>query len=242
MDAQPKLIILKAIQKILNLLDELGIEVRQSYDFEDLERLEESLDGHNITEQAQTQKFDFAPKTGFWVGAFDESGDCVSVQAGRVEDITGKTLSKHWRTQQSRLYGGTLGGDHPPVASTMTGRISYHGDFWVSPKARGTAASILLVRLGYLMIQDEFDPHYLYGFMRVDNVEMALHTRCGWPHAYPRGNDWADPPEHVSPDDYFLYFQAGDLHNLAVNVLKDDPKLFPYIRTKRDEKKKATKS
>lgn len=241
MDAKPKLIILQAIQKILNLLDELDISVEQSYDFEELESLGATLDGHEITEQAQTQKFDFAPKTGFWLGAYNNDGDCLSVQAGRVEDITGKTLSNHWRTQQSRLYGGSLGGDNPPVASKMTGRIAYHGDFWVSPKARGTAASILLVRLGYLMIQDEFDPQYLYGFMGIQNIESSLHTRFGWPHSYPRGNDWTKPPAHISPDDYFLYFEEGDLHNLAVNILKDDPKLFPYIRTKRDVKKKANK-
>lgn len=212
--------LVKAVGTLTKRLDEHGLTVETSGDFGALETECEAIADKELSEQFGTRFFDLGPSTGFWLGARDADGKLVSMQAARVENLTGLTLADHWMQQQKRVYcdlgqEGELGEQKCPAAHMITGTVVYHGDMWLEQSRRGKDLGSILCRIGQLLVLAKWQPDYIYCFMSEALVQKGFSTGQGYFHMQPMGTWWRRTPKHIRPDDWLLWNSSTDLRYLA---------------------------
>ncbi|WP_350334591.1 hypothetical protein [Coralliovum pocilloporae] len=220
----------KAIGKLNSAIESAGVTLVESDSFADMKRIVSCMPEKRVTQQADNKFFDFTSDNGFWIGAFDGEGKCVSVQAARLDCLGRKTLSEYWNEQQPRLYGGRIGKRHAIAADQITGRVVYHGDYWIDRSIRGGSVSVQIAQLGYLMALINFDCDYLYGLMATKGVHVGFHSRVGYTHAVPHGTDWELEPEGISSEDWLVWMDKANMYYLAEIIDRYGAEHNPYTQ------------
>ena len=121
-----------------------GLRLKESSDFTLFEDTIRATEDRYLMEDFSSRFFDLHGAMAFWIGAWDEKGEPVSVQAAKVEDLKDRSLGDFWRQQQRRMFvdpapNAELGEEHAHDAFYMRGRIVYHGNLWLRRDARGQA-------------------------------------------------------------------------------------------------------
>ncbi len=214
------LVTVKAIGELTKILAENSLSIETNSDFAVLETECEQIPEKDLSEQFSTRFFDITPATGFWLGARNADKKLVSLQAARIENLTGVSLADHWMQQQRRVYcdpygEGELGDQHCPGAYLVTGNVVYHGDMWLDKELRGKDLGSILCRMGQLLAFAKWQPDYIYCFMSEKLVQKGFSTGQGYFHMQPIGTWWQTPPKHIRHDDWLLWNTSGDLRYLA---------------------------
>ncbi len=197
-----------------------GLSVKESADFLDFEQLIRSTEDKYLMEDFSPRFFDLHGATAFWIGAYNEGGELVSVQAAKVEDLKDRSLAEHWTQQQRRMFVDPnpqtrFGTEHAHDAYFLRGRIVYHGNLWLRRDIRGKGLAEPLTQLGFMVSLLKWAPDYLYGLMAAKAAEKGFGIRVGYRRYVPRGTHWDVPPGHVRPDDWLVYSTRSDLYVLA---------------------------
>jgi hypothetical protein len=174
-------------------------------------------------EDFSTRFFDLHGSTAFWIGAYDNRGNVVSVQAAKVEDLQDRSLAEHWQQQQRRIFvdpnpQARFGNEHAHDAYFLRGKIVYHGNLWLRRDVRGKGLAEPLTQLGFLVALLKWSPDYLYGLMAATAAEKGFGIRVGYRRFVPRGTHWEMPPGHIRPDDWLVYSTRSDLIGLARTI------------------------
>lgn len=162
---------------------------------------------------------------GFWVCGFDPSGELIHTQAVRLLDLTEVSLAQHLDTHRHKyitpdstpdpdltFYSG------PEVLRTITGKVCYHGEFWLparglgGPRSQGVTS--LLSRVLFEIMVGAWAPSYVFAFVPRQLAEKGAHLRYGYSHCEP--GVWLGPDQQVTEEDYLIWMGADDLtHALA---------------------------
>ncbi|CTQ63837.1 hypothetical protein LAX5112_00084 [Roseibium alexandrii] len=200
-----------------------GLTVRESSDFGLFEETIRKTEDKYLMEDFSPRFFDLHGSTAFWIGAYDERGNVVSVQAAKVEDLQDRSLAEHWQQQQRRIFvdpnpQARFGNDHAHDAYFLRGKIVYHGNLWLRRDVRGKGLAEPLTQLGFLVALLKWSPDYLYGLMAASAAEKGFGIRVGYRRFVPRGTHWELPPGHIRPDDWLVYSTRSDLIGLARTI------------------------
>ncbi|QFT32429.1 hypothetical protein K1718_16530 [Roseibium porphyridii] len=230
-DEQGTLEISAAIAAIQTRIHKTGLSLKESADFGLFEKTIRSTEDKYLMEDFSPRFFDLHGATAFWIGAYNSSGNIVSVQAAKVEDLKDRSLADHWQQQQRRMFVDPnpqvrFGSEHAHDAYFMRGRIVYHGNLWLRGDIRGKGLAEPLTQLGFLVSLLKWSPDYLYGLMASKAAEKGFGVRVGYRRFVPRGTHWHIAPGHIRPDDWLVYSTRSDLFGLAkliVRTLAEDP-------------------
>ncbi|GAA0781598.1 hypothetical protein E1180_21140 [Roseibium denhamense] len=214
-----------AISYLQTKIGKTGLSLKESSDFTLFEKTVKATEDKYLMEDFSPRFFDLHGATAFWIGAYDERGDIVSVQAAKVEDLLDRSLADHWDQQQRRLFvdpnpQAKFGTDHAHDAYFMRGRIVYHGNLWLRRDIRGQGLAEPLTQLGFLVSLLKWSPDYLYGLMAAASAEKGFGIRVGYRRFVPRGTHWRIAPGHIREDDWLVYATRNDIQGLAELVLR----------------------
>jgi len=208
-----------------------GLTVKESADFDAFEKTIRATSDKYLMEDFSPRFFDLHGSTAFWLGAYDELGNVVSVQAAKVDDLKDRSLAEHWQQQQKRIFvdpnpQARLGTDHAYDAYYMRGRIVYHGNLWLRRDLRGKGVAAPLTQLGFLISLLKWSPDYHYGLMSAKSAERGFGIRIGFRRFVPRGTHWEIAPGNIRADDWLVYSTRSDLQILAQTIVRtcdEDP-------------------
>lgn len=161
----------------------------------------------------------------FWVHGVDTSGETLSLQAARVDLFDGNFAQwgMSWMASLYHMRGDRV---EPArwrpmshsVAERISGRVAYHGEFWLAPEMRGSKGGGLLgilPRMCLLLIYVKWCPEFIWGVMTEGLAAHGGGARMGYTVQEPNVLKWAAEPEGASKQETLVCCDAKDLAYLA---------------------------
>ncbi|SMY10100.1 hypothetical protein [Flavimaricola marinus] len=176
---------------------------------------------------------------GFWICGYDATGELVHTQAVRLLDLSGGTLATHLNNHRHKyitpdstpdpdltFYSG------PDALHSITGRVCYHGDFWLRGRGlggpRSQGATSLLSRLLIEIMVGAWNPSFVFALVPKSLAAKGAHLRYGYNHCDP--GVWLGPDQQITDEDYLIWMGANDMANLlarptpSLHVTSNTPK------------------
>ncbi|MBT8460569.1 MAG: hypothetical protein KJN60_12940 [Boseongicola sp.] len=165
---------------------------------------------------------------GFWICGFNDADELVHTQAVRLLDLNNISLAQHLNVHRHKYITPYTTPDldltfyqGPEALRSITGRVCYHGEFWLparglgGPRAQGVTP--LLSRLLFEVMHNKWDPNYTFAFVPKQLAEKGAHMRYGYSHCEP--GKWIGPDQQVTEEDYLVWMSANDM----INALSQPP-------------------
>lgn len=201
-----------------------GIRLEVSTDFEEMVEVVQHLDRAPVTPNFDPAVSDVGPVNGFWLKGVDSKGEVVQTQAIRADDLAGTSLAHHLRSLRA-FYRDPSVSAHPdetcdvtaPAAYGITGRITYHGEFWIKggPNGyRGRDLAIVLPRIAMAIALAWWSPDFMYGTFNPILAEKDVAARYGYHNLQPGGMKWSQPHLGQVLDEWLMWMtwrEAVDL-------------------------------
>lgn len=182
----------------------------------------------------RTSQFDRAPmypmfdiassyvdaRNGFWICGFGPNDELIHTQAARLLDLSGVSLAEHMDTHRHKYITPDTTPDPdltyysgPEALAVITGRVCYHGDFWLQPSGlggmRSQGATSVLSRILFEIVHWNWAPDYLFALIPYALAAKGAHLRYGYIHCEP-GN-WIGPDQQVTDIDYMVWMSAKEM-------------------------------
>lgn len=201
-----------------------GIRLELSADFQELADIVAHLDRAPLTPNFDPEYSDMGPMNGFWLKGLDARGEIVQTQAIRYDNLEGISLAHHLRSLKA-FYRSPAVSAHPdescevdaPMAYGITGRVAYHGEFWIKggPNGfRGRDLATVLPRIGIAIALARWSPDFLYGTFNPILAEKDVAARYGYHNLQPHGMIWKRPHIQETLDEWLMWLtwrEAADL-------------------------------
>jgi hypothetical protein len=194
-------------------------------DFEQFRKVAEATEGRApLTPIFDNRVSDVSSENAFWILGRDPNGAVVHLQALRRDDLDGIGLDEHMRRQGPLLMSPHIPGipsdsiyDSCAYTRSMTGRVCYHGEVWLSPKGpyRGNGLAITLPRIGVTLALMRWAPDFIYGLVHPDLVMKGIPARYGYIHTHPRGVRWRRSDGDGTLDESITWMTGDDMRDLV---------------------------
>lgn len=214
------------VSKLVRELEGVGMRVEVGDDF----RRYRALRSAQVDRSPVYPMFDVAcsfvnSSNGFWVCGHDTNGELIHTQAVRLVDIGTMTLGEHMSLHRNMYITPDTTPDPdctsyegPQALGTVTGKVCYHGDFWLPSQGlggpRSHGATGLLSRLLFEMVVQSFDPDYMFALVPKRLAAKGAHLRYGYSHCEP--GRWVGPDEQITEEDYLIWASRSDMAHQIV--------------------------
>ncbi len=178
----------------LNEIYEAGIVVDTGTDFEQYrEILKTARPDHSLGVPFDPERQPINAENSYWIVGYDLSGNVVHTQALKRLDLPKKVSLGEYMSNNLCAFEPPMGGidyeqshyNPGPGARSMTGCITYHGEFWIGGtpgQFRGTGMCSLLARHAFLSAYLRWRPDYFFGLMSKPLVHKGFSARFGYMH------------------------------------------------------------
>jgi hypothetical protein len=215
-----------AIMRVSGLVRELesvGMRVVIGDDFSEYRILRSTLSNRPpMYPMFDISKSYIDASNGFWICGFGPNNELIHTQAVRLLDLSGVSLAEHLDVHRHKYITPDTTPDPdltyysgPVALDSITGRVCYHGDFWLQASGlggiRGQGVTGALVRTLFEVIQLNWMPDYVFALVAQPVAEKGAYLRAGYTHCEP-GN-WIGPDEQVTDIDFMVWMSAKDLAN-----------------------------
>jgi hypothetical protein len=159
---------------------------------------------------------------GFWICGFGPNNELIHTQAVLLLDLSGVTLADHLNVHRHKYITPDTTPDPnrtfysgPGALELITGRVCYHGDFWLQANGlggiRGQGVTGALVRTLFEVIQLNWAPDYVFALVAQPVAEKGAFLRAGYSHCEP--GKWIGPDQQVTDIDFMVWMSAKDMAN-----------------------------
>ncbi len=159
-------------------------------------------------------------RNGFWICGFDPAGELIHTQAVRLLDLKGVTLAEHLNTHRHKYVTPETTADPdatfysgPEALEAITGRVCYHGDFWLRARGlggpRSQGATTLLSRVLFELMVGSWGPDYVFALVPKQVAAKGVHLRYGYSHCEP--GVWRGPHAQVTEEDFLIWMSASEM-------------------------------
>lgn len=160
---------------------------------------------------------------GFWICGFNEADELIHTQAVRLLDLSGITLGKHLDMHRHKYIVPDTTPDPdltffqgPEALKIVTGLVGYCGDFWLpslglgGPRSHG--ATGLLSRLLFEVLEQAWQPDFVFAFVPKQLAAKGAHLRYGYSHC--EAGNWIGPDHQITNDEFLIWMNANDIKNV----------------------------
>lgn len=152
---------------------------------------------------------------GYWIMGLDQNNHVAILAAQRLYDLSHSNFAEHLQSLKV-FYADPTVHAHPqdrciciaPTAKKMTGKIAFHGDYWIRKDFRGKGLSKFLARMAQGVSFAMWDPNFLCGFVERWLLDKSLVEQCGYAH-HEAGGSILQLVEHGIVDDELLVWRTG---------------------------------
>ena len=214
---------IKNVSGIIKELEEGGMRVELGDDFSE----------YRLYRNLQTDRsplypmFDVASSyidgsNGFWICGFNQADELIHTQAVRLLDVSGISLGQHLNVHRHKYITPNTTPDPdltfysgPRALRTITGKVCYHGEFWLPARGlggpRSQGVTPLLSRILFEVMYRSWKPNYVFALVPKPLAARGAHLRYGYNHCEP--GRWLGPDQQVTEEDYLIWMNAEDLSN-----------------------------
>jgi hypothetical protein len=214
------------VSGLVRELDALGMRVVVGDDFSEYRILRSSLsDRAPMYPMFDITRSYIDASNGFWICGFGPNDEVIHTQAVRLLDLSGVSLAEHLDVHRHKYITPDTTPDPdltyysgPGALGAITGRVCYHGDFWLQASGlggiRGQGVTGALVRILFEVIQLNWKPDYVFALVAQAVAEKGAFLRAGYSHCEP--GRWIGPDQQVTDIDFMVWMSAKDMaHALA---------------------------
>ncbi|MEM6480640.1 MAG: hypothetical protein AAF681_02260 [Pseudomonadota bacterium] len=209
---------------LLSDLEEAGIRVEVGDDFQKYCHHRAQYQKRNPIFPMFDIKSSYIDRTnGFWVCAFEPGGDLIHTQALRLLDLQDVSLDEHLKLHRHKYITPDSTPDPdkttfvgPRALEMITGRVGYHGDFWLrseglaGPRSFGATAVLSRVLLELALV---WDPSFIFALVPRKLAAKGAHLRYGYVHCEP--GKWIGPDQQITDEDHLIWMSSDDLAALC---------------------------
>jgi hypothetical protein len=206
---------------VLEELEEAGIHVKSGDDFQEYRRHRaQQSDRKPIYPMFDVERSYVDHTNGFWICGFDPDGELIHSQAVRLLDLQGASLAEHLKIHRHKYITPDSTPDPdkttymgPRALETITGKVGYHGDFWLRSKGlagpRSHGATAALSRILLEMVGLAWGPSFMFAFVPKALAAKGVHLRYGYSHCEP--GRWVGPDQQITDEDHLIWMSSGDM-------------------------------
>ncbi|MBD3665937.1 hypothetical protein [Sulfitobacter aestuariivivens] len=167
---------------------------------------------------------DLNEKNAFWLAAYNSDDVLIHTQAAKLTPMGGKTLSEYMLKRFREFPPALPDIDFvrsryraTPGAHTISGEVVYHGDIWINKEAgeyRGVGLSSVFARYGLMLIMEQWNPDYIFGFMARTVAFKGFAERMGYMHNEPGSLRWYRMGSDTAMEGFLSYLSNADVRFL----------------------------
>ena len=174
--------------------------------------------------------------SGLWICGFNEAEELIHTQAVRLLHLPCESLGHHLNVHRHKYITPNSTPDPdltfysgPDALKTITGRVCYHGEFWLSARGlggpRSQGATAMLSRMLFEMTHAKWSPDYIVGLVPKQLAVRGAHMRYGYRHC--EAGRWIGPDQQVTDEDFLVWMDARDL---SKKLAEEPPTLVSEAR------------
>ena len=205
---------------LVHQLEETGISVEIGDDFSIFRRLrKQQTERSGIYPMFDATSSYVDASNAFWVCGFNTEHEMIHTQAVRLLDLQDETLAQHLRVHRHKYItpGSTPDPDNTffsrlPVLNDISGRVGYHGEFWIKPGTigrRNMGLTAVLSRIAFEMTMNLWSPDFLFGFIPTPMATRGVAVRYGYTHC--ELGAWHGPDQDVTSEEMLVWMNHEDL-------------------------------
>jgi hypothetical protein len=169
---------------------------------------------------------------GFWICGYNQENQVVHTQAARMLELGDTTLKQHLDVHRHKYITPDTTPDPdktyytgPQALMKVTGKVCYHGDFWLPSQGlgglRSQGATGLLSRLLFEMVLHAWSPDYMFALVPKRLAAKGAHLRYGYSHCEP--GRWIGPDKQVTEEDHLIWMSR----QCMVHHINEQPVAMP---------------
>jgi hypothetical protein len=221
--------LLKLFGTCIRGLEERGITLEESSDFQNCESRMQTIGKRTITPMISSIHNDLSKDHAAWLILRKDGADIGGV-AARHDTLISETLSSFWARSYGRLYDGQGNLSHSRSNARgfdeISGQVIYMGEFFIAKDMRGSRHLLsLYTHLLFAYCQLRWKPDWLYAFIRADDARLGYATEYGFTRQYPGAHVWGKLPPGRAIGEYLVAIQSGELLDMA-QFFNDHPSSF----------------
>ncbi|MFZ5965491.1 hypothetical protein ACOXXX_21355 [Thalassococcus sp. BH17M4-6] len=170
----------------------------------------------------------------FWVCGFNDRDELVHTQAIRRLDLDEVSLDQHLNIHRHKYITPNSTPDpdetfysKAPAIERITGKVCYHGEFWLSGGEGGHRSqgfTALLSRVVFEIALKIWVPDYVFGFVPAQLAFKGIPYRYGYTHCEPGA--WVGPDKQITSEEALVWMNTRDI----VHFLETPPQALSPTR------------
>jgi hypothetical protein len=159
---------------------------------------------------------------GYWMIGVDEDNEVALVEAARLYDLSNSNFAEHLQSLKA-FYADPDIHAHPqdrctctaPSAKKISGRVAYHGDFWLRRDFRGQGIPKIMAAVLRGVSFAMWAPDFVCGLAARWTLDKGVLAQYGHTHHEPGGSMLQLVEEDIVDDDLLVWLTGAELRSLV---------------------------
>lgn len=159
---------------------------------------------------------------GYWMMGVDANNEVALVEAARLYDLSGSNFAEHLQSLKA-FYANPAIHAHPqdsctctaPTAKKISGKVAYHGDFWLRKDFRGQGMPKTMAAILRGVSLAMWTPDFLCGLAARWTLDKGVLAQYGHVHYEPGGSMLQLVKEDIVDDDLLVWLTGEELRSLV---------------------------
>lgn len=155
----------------------------------------------------------------------DKNNEVALVEAARLYELSCSHFAEHLESLKA-FYSDPTVYAHPqdrctctaPSAKKITGKVAYHGDFWLRSDFRGQGIARIMAGMLRGISFAMWAPDFLCGLAERWLLDKGVLARYGYAHHEPGGSILRLIEEGIEDDDLLVWLTGQELRSLVDRV------------------------
>lgn len=215
------------VSRFLRVYDEAaarkGIELSIGFDFSEYISITRALPTKGPTYPTfRPDRSPIKPGNGYWTVGLDKNGEVVLVGAARLFDLSHSNFAEHLESLKAFYADPTIHA-HPldrctctaPTAKKITGKVAYHGDFWLRRDFRGQGVPRIMAAILRGTSFAMWAPDFVCGLAGGWTRDKGVLGQYGHTHHEPGGSILQLVEDNIVDSDLLVWLTGEELRDLV---------------------------
>ncbi|MCP1838565.1 hypothetical protein ACVIHI_000070 [Bradyrhizobium sp. USDA 4524] len=224
------------VSRFLSVYDELaiqkGIKLSMGFDFHKYVSITRSLPTKKPTyPNFRPDRSPIKLGEGYWMVGIDKYNEVALVEAARLYDLSHSNLAEHLQSLRA-FYADPSKHAHPqdrctctaPSAKKISGKVAYHGDFWLRKDFRGKGLPKIMAALLRGLSFTMWAPDFICGLAGRWTLDKGVLAQYEHTHHELGGSMLQLVEEDILDDDLLVWLTGEELR--ALIDLTTEPNLI----------------
>ncbi|SDH41299.1 hypothetical protein SAMN05216338_100912 [Bradyrhizobium sp. Rc2d] len=200
-----------------------GIRLSIGYDFREYVSITSALPGKKPTyPNFRPDRSPIKRGEGYWMIGHDKNNDVVLVEAARLYDLSNTNFAANLESLKA-FYADPAIHAHPqdrcrctaPTARNITGKVAYHGDFWLRKDFRGQGMPEIMAAVLRGISFAMWTPDFVVGLAERWLLSKGVLAQYGHAHYEQGGSVLHLVEENIVDDDLLVWLTGEELRRLV---------------------------